>query len=70
MHAEESGNVPEMEKESAHPPVLVVPVRDANTGVRLQKLPRWKAQQKILWAKVRKETRRGGPFQDQEEAGD
>jgi hypothetical protein len=39
--------------------VLVVPVQDTDTGAHLQSCPRWKAQQKILWAKVRKEAGRG-----------
>jgi hypothetical protein len=39
--------------------VLVVPVPDADAGARSQNCPRWKPQQTILWAEVRKESGRG-----------
>ena len=45
--------------ESAHCQVLVVPAQDSGAGERLQNRAHWKAQQKLLWAKVRKETGRG-----------
>jgi len=48
--------VPPLEEEPAHPTVLVVLVPDSVSGAPLQGVSEWKAQQKILWAEVQKET--------------
>jgi len=52
--------VPQVEEEQAHGQVLVVPILDPDPGASFQELPlHRKAQQKILWAEVWKETGRG-----------
>jgi hypothetical protein len=46
-----------VDEEQAHGQMLVVPVPDPDSGAPVQG-PHWKAQQKILWAEVSKETGR------------
>jgi len=46
--------VPQLHEELAHPTVLAVPVPEPYSGAP----PEWGARRKILWAEVRKETRR------------
>ena len=47
-----------VDEEPPHRLLLVVPVPGADAGPPLQGMPEWKAQQKILWVEVRKESGR------------